>query len=793
MRGSHGGHALSVEIEYAANRTRLQELLQSVDRPGGFCAHGRTYAAMPVVEVEGAGTLSFPVPEFQIRELLDVAERAPYGKGTETLLDASVRDCWQVDAERIRLGGSGWSDTLARILDEVSAGLGCSSGRLDARLYKLLIYQTGGFFTEHRDTEKCDGMVATLTVTLPASGAGGELIVRHLEEEARIDMNATEPSELAFAAFYADCAHETRPVREGCRLSLVFNLVVRPDDTEMPLVAPDYSRQAKEIARELADWRDSGVGPDKLVWVLEHNYSDAGLSFDALKNADAAVAGVLKSAAEEAECALHAAILHVEESGSVRYLGGGYFDEWGRDGGATEDVEMDEVFDGRYWLDGWASADGTRSDLGEMSLRDGETLPAGALDDAVPDREWLEEASGNEGATLERAYRVAALVIWPEWATVDLLAGEGIDGAVAWVQERIDHGEGAGHGLISLLMDAWPAPALHWTKPDRDSLGRRRMLSLLARHGDAAICLRFLREILVERYDGDENALLPEALALTGAAGSREVLGDLVAARLWLRPDAILDLMRRVDEFPGSGWKDTLRDSLEAALSALPEVLDAATTAEGSPPVTRRKAISSEGLCDLFALAWRHGLAGQAARAAVAVVERPGAVTPERTVPKALRSLGRDAGFTRSRAYLTLWRHAADALLGRSARPPEPPRDWAQTVRLDCDCEHCARLEAFCADSVERVGRFPLRQDLRRHLHRQIDDHRLDMDHETERRGRPYTLVCTKNHASHERRLKEYGHDVKWMRALADFPPEGDDPATAQTRRLQEALVAARR
>ena len=85
---------MSIEIEYAADRQRLQKLLQSVDRPGGFCAHGRTYAAMPVVEVEGAGTLSFPVPPSQIRELLHAAERAPYGKGTETLVDASVRDCW---------------------------------------------------------------------------------------------------------------------------------------------------------------------------------------------------------------------------------------------------------------------------------------------------------------------------------------------------------------------------------------------------------------------------------------------------------------------------------------------------------------------------------------------------------------------------------------------------------------------------------------------------------------------------------------------------------------------------
>ena len=44
-------------------------------------------------------------------------------------------------------------------------------------------------------------MVATLTISLPTVGAGGELVVRHGDREEVIDMNAAEPSELAFAAF----------------------------------------------------------------------------------------------------------------------------------------------------------------------------------------------------------------------------------------------------------------------------------------------------------------------------------------------------------------------------------------------------------------------------------------------------------------------------------------------------------------------------------------------------------------------------------------------------------------
>ncbi len=311
------------------------------------------------------------------------------------------------------MGGTVWPATLNGILDAVSTGLGCPRGRLEARPYKLMIYETGGFFAAHRDTEKVDGMIATLSVTLPAAGAGGELLVRHGDREAVVDMSVREPSELAYAAFYADCVHETRPILEGHRLSLVLNLCVDTNDTETNRHSPDYSDRARQIAEGLAAWGDGEPGPDKLVWLLEHDYSAAGLSFAALKNADAAVAAVLHEAARRSDCALHAAIVHIEEQGTPRNDRGGFLDGWGwRDHDAAS-LEMEEVIDGRHWLDGWVASDGDRPPYGEWSLNAGEALLGGALDDAVPDEQWVNEATGNEGVTLE------------------LLAGENLTGAVA--------------------------------------------------------------------------------------------------------------------------------------------------------------------------------------------------------------------------------------------------------------------------------------------------------------------------------------------------------------------------
>jgi len=98
----------------------------------------------------------------------------------------------------------------------VADGLGVS-GPVAAELYKLLVYDQGSFFVSHRDTEKAPGMFATLVIVLPSISAGGELVVRHKGREARLDLRCNEPSEAAFAAFYADCVHEVLPVTEGCR------------------------------------------------------------------------------------------------------------------------------------------------------------------------------------------------------------------------------------------------------------------------------------------------------------------------------------------------------------------------------------------------------------------------------------------------------------------------------------------------------------------------------------------------------------------------------------------------
>ncbi len=296
----------------------LTTLLESIDRPGSYCVGDTIHVLMPQIIVEGVGALSFPIAESQIDSLIAAAERAPYGQGTNTLVDRSVRDCWQIDAKQIQMTGSAWPQSIKKILDLVSEGLGLEDQEIDAELYKLLVYEQGGFFAPHKDTEKMSKMIGTLTLSLPTSGTGGALVVRHGDDETIFTMDAHEPSELSYTAFYADCLHEVQPVTEGHRISLVFNLFIRSG--QKLTGAPVYTKLTEKISSCLTDWKTSGT-PEKLIWLFEHLYSLDGLSFDTLKGTDETVARVLGEAADHSNCSMYAAVLHVHDYGEPEYNG----------------------------------------------------------------------------------------------------------------------------------------------------------------------------------------------------------------------------------------------------------------------------------------------------------------------------------------------------------------------------------------------------------------------------------------------------------------------------------------
>ena len=789
--------------EFDERLAALSGLIESVSRPGDYCVHGRLFAPMPRIEAGTAGVLSFPIPQSQAQALVADADRAPYGRGQETIVDPKVRDCWQLAPDKLRVGGRTWAETFGEVLHRTTVGLGCPEGAVTAELYKLLIYEPGGFFKPHRDTEKADGMVATLVISLPVPGAGGELVIRHQGRETVVDMRTDEPSELVYAAFYADCEHEILPVTDGHRVCLVYNLMLQ-DGSDTPLEAPDYGAEIDLVAAELgARCRDPGAS-GKLVWLLEHDYSAAGLSFGTLKNVDAAIGRVLTAAAERAGCALHAAIVRVEETGSGWY--NGYADVV--EDIADDEFELYDIVDVDCRLDGWARPDGASADYGDLPLLPGELMPAGRLDPERPDSQRLLEASGNEGATIERFYRRAALVIWPKADSTRLLAQAGAGSLAAFLAREWQRAsEGAPtcvpiRDLASQVVDLWPSCDSHRRRSEGDSWEGHsaRTLELLCAVGNREAAARFLSDVVLPDYDGEMNGALVTAAAEMGVGEIGEFLSARAGSRTSPQPEGIVDLTsrlcERLDDGGEGAWHDALRQMVATVCARMPSVHRPLhrdepidwhhwRTRAGPAP------LPTATLGQFFLLLWRFDMEREADTAVSLFIERADLVPPDRTIPGLMEALSREHGelFRTSAAVSALWLHGARVLLSRSGLPPAPPTDWVISAEgLSCDCEHCAELRRFCADPDSETLRMPVRKELRGHLRRQIEQGGIDIVCETERRGRPYTLVCVKTRGAFERRLRQYEEDITEMRRLLETA--GAVPGSADTEQALRDAIA---
>ncbi len=236
------------------------------------------------------------------KELIGGCHVAPYGKGTQTLVDKRMRDTLELNPEEFHLSDA-WNAAITETVRGAAEALGLPGEQMEARLYKLLVYEKGGFFLPHRDSEKHDRMVASLIVVLPNPFEGGELVVRHgAGEETLRFTEAAHGQAPCYAAFYADCEHEVHRVTRGMRVCLAYNLVLKaaPHSAGKPVAADD------PVARAMRSWGHAQPG-EPLVFALDHHYSQRGLKLDLLKGTDRQLADTVVAAAEKADCLVHLA------------------------------------------------------------------------------------------------------------------------------------------------------------------------------------------------------------------------------------------------------------------------------------------------------------------------------------------------------------------------------------------------------------------------------------------------------------------------------------------------------
>lgn len=281
---------------------------------------------------------------------------------------------------------------INQVVRDVFKGLllQCEEAHVSAELYKLLLYE-GAFFKPHKDSEKAPGMFGTLMVCLPSSHQGGDLVLHHNGEVFEFKTSQTSDFDVSYAAWYSDVLHEVKPVAQGYRLVLIYNLLKATSATiSMP---PTLTTHKEKVVALFKQWFvDDGIpsSPDYLVHKFEHQYTQASLPPELLKGSDLGQTQCLREAAAELGFSLYLASM---ERTITR-------DDEG------DDFEIDRTTTLKHVV----TMDGVRVDDPTSSygvMIDRHSLLTG--DDDEGDREADEEEhsgfTGNEGATGTYWYR----------------------------------------------------------------------------------------------------------------------------------------------------------------------------------------------------------------------------------------------------------------------------------------------------------------------------------------------------------------------------------------------------
>ncbi len=758
---------------------KIMSAIDDIDRPTSYCAGGLLSGILPGLEIKGVGPIALPLIKSQAMLIKNQATQAPYGKGEETIVDSSVRRVWEVDAEHVSLNNPEWNKLVQKAIKAFRNEVGLKKQKLESHLYKLLLYEKGSFFLSHQDGEKLDRMVATLVIVLPSEHEGGELVIRHEGTQQTFDFGGIENQYATqFAAFYADCEHEILPVKQGFRLSLIYNLTLRK--TEEIIKAPTSGRHIEKIAKLFQEWKPTET-INKLAITLSHQYTEKGLTFDALKGIDRARTQIIFAAGHQAGFKVHLALLTLWQMGSAYE---DYYPQYYGDNDPQDEPHtMSEVLDESLVASNWIDEEGQSVLFGVIPFDETEILSDESLEESEPDEEDYAGFTGNAGATLERWYHRAVVVLWTPDQHFDVLCSGGIDSAVAaldrmvkdWTKAKRTEKETVKKECIDFanrIIASWPERKYrsrysvsysHTTH--RESQEVVPLLPLLGKLGNTLLISQWIKQVLGRDVSIEPGKALGNICKQQGWITFEDELKDVFRKTdnesVERNAHIIAELCKRKERDPD---REELCNQLVSILLTSLKVLAVNKEEEeySNTAVDRSKLIvelfqSCAVLVEpMYLEQLIQQIIGYSKYYPVTTIQMPALIKLSPWIKQKRK------GFSPS---LEKWlSFLLKTLEYRESHPPVKPKDWKRNANVNCTCENCKELSSFLRDRNTEALRFRMRQDMRSHVENQIRADRCDITCSTDRKGSPHTLVCTKNDTSYQNKLKAHLVDLDHLK-----------------------------
>jgi len=785
-------------------KSPLQEVglqLAKIGSSGSFATRLAVAAENLHLEVQGVGRIRFPITPSTARRLCAVARPARHGFKDETRLDPRVRDTWEIAKSRVSIDQSRWLNTLSPELDRICRGLGLPQGnRLKAEFHNLLVYAPGQFFAPHQDSEKTDDMIGTLVVSLPSRFTGGAMSIEHHGAKMRV---GGSDKNLTFIAFYADCHHEVDPIKQGYRIVLTYNLVL--ENNAAGAMAPTASiNRLTDAVREFfatsaqARWcgdQSTRSPPDRLVYLLDHEYTQRGLQWNRLKNSDAQRGASLREVARKLDCEIFLALADVHETWSCEDENSAYSDYGQRNCGDDEDRDADE-------LEGGASPDGpvdpelTELIDSDVELRHG--LGAGGQWEAVaarvdsaelcytrpsvdlePFESEHEGYTGNAGNTVEHWYHRAAVVLWPRERTFVIRAKASPRCGIGEVTKALRaRNPAAANGMAQRLVPFWANAARRTDKPSLFDA----TLKVAAKLSDPSVAAALLRPFRLTALNPKAAPRLADLLDSYGFEWCRALLQtwgseenpEPPQTRLEWMDSALPVLCRALCASDSSAGRDLAGWILSEQWAWLLERSRQIREHVSAKDVTREMVSLCRPILRIIESA-RPTPQPDLVNRVTAFLTADGAELPIQVPIGLLRNAKEHYAPTTRKTWrlVPVHTHCLQIVTARVHEPTRASTDWSIRTLIRCSCGLCKTLTQFLRASDQVRCEWKLAKDNRAHVHRAIDAYDLPVTHTTRRTGSPFTLVLAKTAALFERDAAErqrWQEELQWLKkTTADF------------------------
>ena len=642
-------------------------------------------------------------------------------------------------------------------------------------------------------------MVGTLVVTLPSSYVGGELMVGHNEEWKAYRGSKTA---LSLVAFYADCRHEVLRVTSGHRITLTYNLLLY-GDTSRPEGDDGTVAELADLLREhfttpVPRYHGGPASdpPNRLVYLLDHEYTPRGLNWRRLKGADASRAALLRTAADRAGCESVLALADVKTTHSAFAADEGYgYHDWydedddeysGGASGSEGEYDVQELIDSEVTLTHWTGPGGTRLEGTSLWVDRKEVCASTPTGDLAPYSSEYEGYMGNWGNTLDRWYHRAAVAVWP----CDQAFANRAETSPAWALDELAAMASAGdvpgaRAAAATLAPFWDAAVRGRTPGEggRASGLFGKALRAADAVADTESSAMLLRPFRIENLTDAQVKSFAKIADGYGQQWTAELLrtwfgGDQPA---WAygggheRPRWVADwLLGLCVGLHATGSAGTLAAQRLVDLSWEWIGKGIGSGLASSSPSYRDEKLGGLGkpLASVLTAAAAIGAAGTQDVVTGYAREQGDAVTVlEMSALRAAVELSR-GGARDGAGFGDLAADCAARLRTRLGRPQRASGDWSiELPGSGCTCGLCDTLRAFLEDKDRRAFEWPLAKQRRQHVHSRLDAAELPVTHVTRRQGSPYTLVMTKTDALFAREQEARARDeadLAWLAAQWD-------------------------